>query len=196
MKQNEVLIFMCKNICWEKRGKENDTLLDTDLAGLWSNNSHYDHFISRYTSKITMDTEETIQNGETITESCYNDDDNDPSEAAPTIDNSISPTERHKTWQKRKRQGTTKRAKERRVAEWSVLSEEQQEERKQLRKQQQLEQDQKLLNALENGLNVCIDLGFDGVNVSDKVTNMLFFYHHFALSSSLCLQSFSHSTNH
>ena len=127
-----------------------------------------------------MDSKKIVQNDETITESCYNEDAllldqdaNDQSTAVPTLDSSInSPTERHKAWQKRKRQGTSQRAKERRVAEWSELSEEQQEERKVQRKERMELMDQKLLNALQDGLNVCIDLSFDGVNVSDKVMVM------------------------
>ena len=115
---------------------------------------------------VTMDTEEIVENDETITESCHNDD------VAPfASDDNISPKERHKAWQKRKRQVTTQRAKERRIAEWSELSEEQQEERKIKRKEQIEQMEQKLLNALQNGLNVCIDLSFDGVNVSDKVVH-------------------------
>ena len=125
-----------------------------------------------------MYTEGIIENGATVEESCYNDDTNDQNAAAPTNDNNISPTERHKTWQKRKRQGTTQRAKERRIAEWSVLSEEQQEERKRNRKEQLELMDQKLLNALENGLNVCVDLSFDGANVSDKVIDILIIYNY------------------
>ena len=127
-------------------------------------------------TNFTMDPKEIVENDETITESCYNEDANDQQGAAPTIDN-ISPKERHKAWQKRKRQGTTQRAKERRVAEWIELSEEQQEERKIQRKERLELMDQKLLNALENGLNVCIDLSFDGVNVSDKVMVMPITYH-------------------
>ena len=135
-----------------------------------------------------MDTEGIIENGATVEESCYNDDTNDQNAAAPTNDNNISPTERHKTWQKRKRQGTTQRAKERRIAEWSVLSEEQQEERKRNRKEQLELMDQKLLNALENGLNVCVDLSFDGANVSDKVMLLLQSYNNL-LPPPCCFQS-------
>ena len=115
---------------------------------------------------------------DTVDESCYNDDPNDKNCAAASTIDSISHSERHKTWQKRKRQGTTERAKERRVAEWSALSEEQQEERKRKRKENLEIMDQKLLNALENGLNVCVDLSFDSANVSDKVMDMLIIYYY------------------